>query len=51
MSASRPDKKRLFKCHATMNCSKTYPKGLNPGEVIATSSFSTSTRVISAPVL
>lgn len=29
------DKMRLFRCHTIMNCSKTCPKGLNPGKAIA----------------
>lgn len=28
-------KMRLFRCHTIMNCSKTCPKGLNPGKSIA----------------
>jgi succinate dehydrogenase/fumarate reductase iron-sulfur protein len=28
------NKMRLFKCHTIMNCSKTCPKGLNPGKAI-----------------
>jgi succinate dehydrogenase / fumarate reductase iron-sulfur subunit len=26
---------RLYRCHAIMNCTKTYPKGLNPARAIA----------------
>ena len=25
---------RLFRCHTIMNCTKTCPKGLNPGRAI-----------------
>uniref|UniRef100_A0A4D6BLA6 Succinate dehydrogenase [ubiquinone] iron-sulfur subunit n=1 Tax=Balbiania investiens TaxID=111861 RepID=A0A4D6BLA6_9FLOR len=28
-------KMRLFRCHTIMNCSKTCPKGLNPGKAIS----------------
>lgn len=28
------DKSKLFKCHSIMNCSKTCPKSLNPGNTI-----------------
>jgi succinate dehydrogenase/fumarate reductase iron-sulfur protein len=28
-------KMRLFRCHTIMNCSKTCPKGLNPGKTIS----------------
>ncbi len=30
------DSFKLFRCHTIMNCSKTCPKGLNPGKAIAT---------------
>lgn len=26
---------KLYKCHTIMNCTKTCPKGLNPGKAIA----------------
>ena len=26
---------RLYRCHTIMNCTKTCPKGLNPGKAIA----------------
>jgi succinate dehydrogenase/fumarate reductase-like Fe-S protein len=26
---------KLFRCHTIMNCTKTCPKGLNPGLAIA----------------
>ena len=29
------DSFKLFRCHTIMNCSKTCPKGLNPGKAIA----------------
>ena len=29
------NKMRLFRCHTIMNCSKTCPKGLNPGKAIS----------------
>ncbi len=29
------DKYKLYKCHTIMNCTKTCPKGLNPGYAIA----------------
>jgi len=29
------DSFKLFRCHTTMNCSKTCPKGLNPGKAVA----------------
>lgn len=33
--AQMRDKYSLFKCHTIMNCTKTCPKGLNPGAAIA----------------
>merc|ERR1711972_783770 len=37
--AARPDKLRdpfsVYRCHTIMNCTKTCPKGLNPGKAIA----------------
>ena len=29
------DSFKLFRCHTIMNCSKTCPKGLNPGKAVA----------------
>ena len=29
------DSFKLYRCHTIMNCSKTCPKGLNPGKAIA----------------
>ena len=26
---------KLYRCHTIMNCSKTCPKGLNPGKAVA----------------
>ena len=26
---------RLYRCHTILNCTRTCPKGLNPGEAIA----------------
>jgi len=26
---------KLYRCHTIMNCSKTCPKGLNPGRAVA----------------
>jgi succinate dehydrogenase / fumarate reductase iron-sulfur subunit len=26
---------KLYRCHSIMNCSKTCPKGLNPGKAVA----------------
>jgi succinate dehydrogenase/fumarate reductase-like Fe-S protein len=26
---------RLYRCHTTLNCTRTCPKGLNPGKAIA----------------
>jgi succinate dehydrogenase/fumarate reductase-like Fe-S protein len=33
--AELDDSFKLFRCHTIMNCSKTCPKGLNPGKAIA----------------
>jgi succinate dehydrogenase/fumarate reductase-like Fe-S protein len=29
------DSFKLYRCHTIMNCSKTCPKGLNPGKAVA----------------
>jgi Fe-S oxidoreductase len=34
-SAALDDSFKLYRCHTIMNCSKTCPKGLNPGKAIA----------------
>jgi succinate dehydrogenase (ubiquinone) iron-sulfur subunit len=33
--ADLDDAFKLYRCHTIMNCSKTCPKGLNPGKAIA----------------